>query len=59
MYQNKPQIRKVSNCTNKVKSTCINVSVNCNVSAEISGTVLQTVAKSLYGHKFYLTKGNN
>ena len=56
MFQNRPQIRKMHDCTNEVKSTCINVSVNCNISAEMSRTTVQTVAKSLYGHEFYLTR---
>ena len=43
-------------CTNEVKSICISVSVNCNISAEWSRTAVQTVAKSWYGHKFYLTR---
>ena len=56
MYQNRPQIRKLYCSTNEVKSTCVNVSVNCNISAEISRTAVQTVTKSLYGRKFYLTR---
>ena len=56
MYQNRSQINKVGDCTNELKFTWVNVSVNCNSSAEISRTAVQTVAKSLYGHKFYLTR---
>ena len=56
MFQNRSQIRKVRDCTNEVKSTCVNVSVNCNISTETSETAVQTVAKSLYGHEFYLTR---
>ena len=32
------------------------MSVNCNISAEWSRTAVQTVAKSWYGRKFYLTR---
>ena len=56
MHQNRPQIRRVCDCTNEVKSTCVNVSVNFNISHEMSGTAVQTVIKSLYERKFYLTR---
>ena len=35
MYQNRPQIGKVHDWSNEVKSNWVNVSVNCNISAEI------------------------
>ena len=56
MYQNRPQIGKLHYSTNEVKSTCVNVSVNHNISVEISRAAVQTVTKSLYGCKFYLTR---
>ena len=40
MFQNRPQIRKVHDCTNEVKFKCI-VSVNCNISTEMSRTAVQ------------------
>ena len=56
IQQSRPQMRRVCDCTNEVKSTCVNVSVNFNISDEMSGTAVQTVIKSLYGHKFYLIR---
>ena len=56
MYQNRPQIGKLHYSTSEVKSTCVNVSVNHNISVEISRAAVQTVTKSLYGCKFYLTR---
>ena len=56
MYQNRSQIKKKGDCTNEVKLIWINASVNCNISIKISRTVILTVAKSLYGQKFYLTR---
>ena len=46
----------VRNCTNKIKATCAEVSVRCNVSNEVSRICVQTVASRLYDHQFYLTK---
>ena len=53
---NCPSIRMVRNCTNKIKATCAEVSVRCNVSNEVSRICVQTVASCLYDHQFYLTK---
>ena len=52
----RPKIRKVRDCTSDVKSTCAEVSVKCNVSAQMSRVAVQTVCKGLYKHEFYLTK---
>ena len=32
------------------------MSANCDISSEMSRTTVQIIAKSLYGHKFYLTR---
>ena len=58
MYQNRSQIREVGDCTNEViaQINLINISVNCKTSIKISRTAIRTVFKSLYGHKFYLTR---
>ena len=52
----RPRIRKVRNCTNKIKSACAEVSVKCNISTQASRIAVQTVCNTLYGHKYYLTK---
>ena len=51
-----PKIRKTRNCTNKIKSTYAEVSVNCNISNKASLVAYQTVCNSFYGHKYYLVK---
>ena len=33
-----PKIRKMRNCTSKIKSTCAEVSVKCNISSQASGS---------------------
>ena len=33
-----PKIRKMQNCTSKIKSTCAEVSVKCNISSQASGS---------------------
>ena len=52
----RPKIQKTHNCTNKIKSTCAEVSVNCNISNQASLVADQTVCNSFYGHKYYLVK---
>ena len=52
----RPRIRKVRECTDKIKSACAEVSVKCNISTQASCIAVQTVCNTLYGHKFYLTK---
>ena len=52
----RPKIQKTHNCTNKIKSTCAEVSVNCNISNQASRVADQTVCNSFYGHKYYLVK---
>jgi hypothetical protein len=51
-----PKIRKTRDCTTKIKATCAEVSVNCNISTEASRVAVKTVCNGLYGHKFYLSK---
>ena len=51
-----PKVRNTRDCSNDVKSTCVQVSVNCGISSKMSIIGVQTVCKSLYGHEFYLTK---
>ena len=45
VQQNRPQIWKVHVPTNEVKSACVSVSVNCNMSAKTSRKAGETVAK--------------
>ena len=52
----RPKIWKTRNCTNKIKSTCAEVSVKCNISNQGSLVAVQTVYNSFYGHEYYLTK---
>ena len=56
MYQERPKIRKVCDCTNAVKTACVNLSVECNMSAEISRVDVQTVCKNLYVHNYFWSK---
>ena len=51
-----PRIRNTRDCTDEIKSSCVQVSVNCGISAKMSTIAIQIVCKSLYNHKFYLTK---
>ena len=51
-----PKLRYLRNCTNEVKSACLQVSVNCGISANLAIIAVQTVCKALYNHEFYLTK---
>ena len=48
VYQERPKIRKICDCTNAVKTTRVNLSVKCNMSAEMSRVPVQTVYKNLY-----------
>ena len=52
----RPKIRKTRNCTIKIKSTCAEVSVKCNISNQASLVAVQTVSSSFYGHEYYLMK---
>ena len=56
MYQERPKIRKVCDCTNAVKTACVNLSVECNMSAEISRVDVHTVCKNLYVHNYFWSK---
>ena len=56
VYQERHNIRKIRDCTNAVKTTCVNLSVKCNMSAEISRVAVQTVCKNLYDHNYFLSK---
>ena len=51
-----PKIRKTRDCTTKIKATCAEVSVYCNISTELSRVAVKTVCDGLYGHKFYQSK---
>ena len=52
----RPKIWKTRNCTNKIKSTCAEVSVRYKISNQASLVAVQTVCNSFYGHEYYLTK---
>ena len=56
VYQEQPKIHKICDCTNAVKTTCANLSVKCNMSAEMSRVAVQTVCKNLYEHNYFLSK---
>ena len=56
VHQERPKIRKICDCTNAVKTTCVNLSVKCNMSAEMSRVAVQTVCKNLYDHNYFLSK---
>ena len=43
VYQERPKISKIRDCTNAVKSTCVNLSVKCNMSAKVSRVAVETV----------------
>ena len=52
----RPKIRKMGNCTSKIKSTCTEVSVKCNISSQASLVAVQMVCSNFYEHQYYLTK---
>ena len=54
-YYDQPQIRLVQNCTEDVKSICVEVSVKCCISAQNSITSVQMVCKGMYGYQYYRT----
>ena len=56
VYQERPKDCKIRDCKNAVKTTYMNLSVKCNMSAEISRVALQTVCKNLYDHNYFLSK---
>ena len=56
VYEERPKIRKIRDCTNAVKTACVNLSVKCNISAEMSRVAVQTVCKNLYDHDYFLSK---
>ena len=39
-----------------MKTTCVNLSVKCNMSAEMSRVAVQTVCKNLYDNNYFLSK---
>ena len=47
VYQERPKECKIRDCKNAVKTTYMNLSVKCNMSAEISRVAVQTVCKNL------------
>ena len=56
IYLDRPEIRKIRDCTNVVKTTRVNLSVKCYMSAEMSRVAVQTVCKNLYDHNYFLSK---
>ena len=56
IYLQRPEIRKIRDCTNAVKTTCLNLSVKCNMFAEMSRIAVQIVCKNLYDHNYFLSK---
>ena len=56
MCRQKHKIRKIRDCTNAVKTTCVNLSVKCNMSAEMSRVAVQTFSKNLNDHNCILSK---
>ena len=52
----KVKIRNNKNCTTAIKSTCVQVSVNCGISAEMSTVAVQTFFKGILDQDVYLTK---
>ena len=56
VYQERPEIRKIRHYLNAVKTTCVNLSVKCNMFAEMSRVAVQTVCKNLYDHNYFLSK---
>ena len=51
-----PKIRKLRDCTDKIKSACSEISVKCNISSETARLATQINCHTLYGHEYYLTK---
>ena len=51
-----PLIRKVRACTDQIKSTCVQVSVNCGLSVAMAILAVKIVCQALYEHTFYLNK---
>ena len=56
VYQERPKIRKIRDCRNAAKTTCVNLSVKCNMSTEMSRVAVQTVCKDLYDYNNFLSK---
>ena len=56
IHVDQPKIRRIRDCTNNVKLACVNVSVNCNLSTEMSRVAVQSVCRTLYNHDYYLSK---
>lgn len=56
VYENKPPIRGVRDCTMQIKNACVKVSVKCGISTTMAAVAVQTVCKELYGHVYYLNK---
>ena len=50
------KVRNNRNCTDKIKSTCVQLSVNCGISAKMSTVAAQTFFKGMLDHDVYLTK---
>ena len=46
----------MQNCSSKIKSTCAELSVKCNISSQASLVAVQTVCSDFYEHQYYLTK---
>ena len=56
VYQERTKICKIRDCTNAAKTTCVNLSVKCDMSAEMSRVYVQTICKDLYDHNYFLSK---
>ena len=51
----KKKIRLTRNCTPESKAACVALSVNCQLSTEMSRVAFQTVCSKQYGHEYYLS----
>lgn len=56
VYEHKPQVRVVRDCTSQIKNTCVQTSVKCGISSAKAAVAVQTVCKELYGHTYFLSK---
>ena len=55
----RPKLRiKTKFCTDDIKTACVNLYSNCNLSVEKSRVAVQIVCKYLYKHDMYLSAPN-
>ena len=52
----RPEIRKVRNFTEEIKSACAKTSSSCGISVDKARIAVQVVCNELYHHKYYLSK---